>query len=227
MKQAADQLLTEEVTAEREWSVDGIPILTASISLPRPVRTEGRAAARIDRYYRMLQRSYLLYCERMLFPQSAEAYWTAIRNSTPLPRDTAALSYRVTWNHSGIWSLYTQTRESIGQRRAELLRRGDTWDLLTGYPLALPDFFPRHSAWKKRLRAAAQEEILRREAAGLARYQEDWRHALRDFNPQNFYLTAEGLCFFYQMHTIAPATEGIPVFCLPFSPEGPRLPGAE
>ena len=38
MKQAADQLLTEEVTAEREWSVDGIPILTASISLPRPVR---------------------------------------------------------------------------------------------------------------------------------------------------------------------------------------------
>ena len=37
MKSAADRLETETFTAEREWVVEGIPVLTARIALPEPV----------------------------------------------------------------------------------------------------------------------------------------------------------------------------------------------
>ena len=36
------------------------------------------------------------------------------------------------------------------------------------------------------------------------------------FPPLNFYLTEEGLAFFYPMYAIAPAVEGIPVFTVPY-----------
>lgn len=225
MRKAPASLCTEDFSAQREWTVEGIPVLSASLTLPRPVCSDTRTARRIERYYRAMQRSYLAYCEHLLFPRSAEAAQAAIRSSMPLPHDSAVLNYQITWNRDGIWSLYIQSRESLDGRRAELLRRGDTWDLLTGYPLALSEFFPRRSAWRKQLRSFAAQEIRRQEADGTACYQDGWPRRLRHFNSENFYLCEEGLCFFYPMYALAPPAEGIPVFCLPFAPEGPRLPG--
>ena len=39
-----------------------------------------------------------------------------------------------------------------------------------------------------------------------------------------FYLTPEGLAFFYPMYAIAPAAEGIPVFTVPYEAVGPYVP---
>lgn len=224
MNKKLEQLATEEVTTQRDWSVDGVPVLSAKLCLPKPLGDAGRAGRRIDGYYRALQRAYLRYCERWLFPQAAEAYRQACQNSTSLPHDTASLTHRITWNSNGFWSLYTQSRECVSGH-TELLRRGDTWDLESGYPLSLSAFFPRQSgSWRKRLRERAAAEILRQEALGTACYHDAWRQELRRFNSENFYLTAEGLCFFYQMYAIGPAAEGIPTFCLPYGDEGPILP---
>ena len=97
------------------------------------------------------------------------------------------------------------------------LRRGDTWDLSDGYPVPLSAFFPRRSGWRRRLMEAAEAEVRRREAAGVSRYHEGVRRKLRRyFNPHNFYLTAEGLVFFYPMYAIAPAAEGVPAFLVPW-----------
>ena len=83
--------------------------------------------------------------------------------------------------------------------------------------MPLKDFFPAGTAWKKRLLTHAAEEVQRRERAGAGRWREDWRQELRRrFNSQNYYLTAEGLAYFYPMYAIAPASEGIPVFLLPY-----------
>ena len=97
MEQVWERLETEAFTAEREWCVEGIPVLTAAVSLPRPVGPQTRMLRRIRRY--------------------AEG-------------------------------------------------------------------------WRRRLR--------------------------RSLSPLNFYLTEEGLAFFYPMYAIAPAVEGIPVFTVPY-----------
>ena len=88
--------------------------------------------------------------------------------------------------------------------------------------------FPAGHGWKKTLLSAAAEEILRQEAAGIAQYHDTWRQDLRRrFNAQNYYLSQEGLSFFYPMFSIAPAAEGVPVFTLPYAAQGPTLPAPQ
>ena len=226
MRELLTQLHTEPFAAEREWTVEGIPVLTASVSLPQPVPMNDRVSRRIHRYYQLQCRSFLRYCERWLLPQAEAEYHAALAASAPLPQFRAELSYRVTYNGNGLWSLYTQSREVTLPGRTLLTRRGDTWDLAAGYPAALSSFFPQAKGWKRQLLAAVEAEIQRQERDGVARYHEDWRRALRrQFNPRNYFLTENGLAFFYPMYAIAPAAEGIPVFTIPYGTAGFRFPG--
>ena len=216
MKESLTQLSTEAMTTEREWTVEEIPVLTAAVSLPEPVPAADRISRRIRRYYQLQCRSFLRYCEAYLLPLAAAEYRAALAASQPLPRLHAELTYQVTYNEGGLWSLYTQSREQGPGGQTALLRRGDTWDLASGYPVALSALFPRRSGWRRRLLEAVEAEAAQRTAAGVSQYHEGVRRRLRQyFNPQTFYLTGEGRAVFYPMYAIAPAMAGIPVFTIP------------
>jgi hypothetical protein len=225
-REALTALETVPFAAEREWAVDGVPVLSATVSLPRPALRTNPAARRIDRFYQAQGRAYLRYCERFLFPAAAAEYRQALLTSTPLPQYTAALTYHIACAERGVFSLYIDTQEWLGAQR-ELHRRGDTWDLAVGYPIPISACFPKRFPVRKTLLTAADDEINRQERAGVSRYHEDWRRALRrHFSRENFYLTPDGLHFFWQMYAIAPAAEGVPDFTLPFCADGCRWPVA-
>lgn len=220
-----DQLKLEPVLARREWTVDGVPVLTAELSLPRPVGEGGRPARRLARYYQLYARSYLRYCERWLFPQSAEACRLALETSAPIPQDSARLTYRVTCNGGGVLSLYTESVEKCGGR-TERRRHGDTWDLLTGAPIPLSACFPKKYPWRKALLRGAEAELERRERAGVTRCYEGWRRLLRrSFSPDHFYLSETELFWFWQALAVAPLGEGIPVFSVPYGENDCFFPG--
>ena len=223
MKTCLTELRTEPFAAEREWTVEGIPVLTAAVELPQPLDADA-VSRRIRRYYQAQCKAFLRYCERWLFPQAEAEYRAALAASAPLPCFRAELGYRVTYNSGGLWSLYTQSREVTGHTL--LTRRGDTWDLAAGYPVPLSAFFPARSLWRRQLLALAAEDIQRQERAGIARYDPEWRKKLRRFNSRNYYLTEEGLTYFFPMYAIAPAAEAIPAFTLPYG-ERALLPPAE
>ena len=215
MKASLTELRTESFAAEREWTVEGIPVLTATVELPQPQGADA-VSLRIRRYYQAQCKAFLRYCQRWLFPQAEAEYRAALAASAPLPCFRAELGYRVTYNEGGLWSLYTQSREHTLPGPALLTRRGDTWDLTTGYLVPLSAFFPVRSSWRKQLLSLAAEEIQRQERAGISRYDPDWRKKLRRFNSRNYYLTEEGLTYFFPMYAIAPAAEAIPAFTLPY-----------
>ena len=223
MKTCLTELRTEPFAAEREWTVEGIPVLTAAVELPQPQGADA-VSRRIRRYYQAQCKAFLRYCERWLFPQAEAEYRAALAASAPLPCFRAELGYRVTYNSGGLWSLYTQSREVTGHTL--LTRRGDTWDLAAGYPVPLSAFFPARSLWRRQLLALAAEDIQRQERAGIARYDPEWRKKLRRFNSRNYYLTEEGLTYFFPMYAVAPAAEAIPAFTLPYG-ERALLPPAE
>ena len=60
----------QPLAAEREWTEEGIPVLSATVSVPQPVPAADRTARRIRRYYQLQCRSYLRYCEKWLLPQA-------------------------------------------------------------------------------------------------------------------------------------------------------------
>lgn len=220
-----DMLTLEPFTAQREWTVDSVPVLIANLTLPRPVGESGRPARRLNRFYQLYARSYLRYCERWLFPQAAESYRLALESSGPLPQDYATLSYNVTCNGSGVLSLYVDSKECCGGR-LERRRHGDTWDLSTGYPIPISACFPRKSPWRKTLLRLTEQEVDRQERAGIAKYHDGWRRLLRrNFNPENFYLSETELHWYWQMYTVAPAAEGIPVFSTSYGENDCFFPG--
>lgn len=225
-----ERLETVEELLEREWTVDGIPVLLARVSLPKLKAPEmDRHLRRMDRYYRQFARSYLRYCGRFLLPRAQAEFRQAAAAGAPLPHFTAAMDYRVTWNEGGVWSLYTDARERGGLPLT--IRRGDTWDLRTGTPIPLSAFLPARTPVRRLLPDLAAQEIRRQQSAGVAAYREDWQRRLRrELCTGNYYLTTEGICFFYQMYALAPAAEGTPVFCLPWGTHGtaaPRTPEPE
>ena len=74
-----ERLETVEELLEREWTVDGIPLLSARVCLPKLKAPEmDRHLRRMDRYYRQFARSYLRYCGRFLFPQAQAEFRQAV-----------------------------------------------------------------------------------------------------------------------------------------------------
>lgn len=215
----------QSFTREHTWAVEEIPVLQARVCLPEPEECGTRIARRIRRYYQLQYRSWLKYCKLWLLPQAEAAYRRALAASAPLPCFQAELTFRITYQDHRLLSLYTQSREQLPSGRPLVIRRGDTWDLTEGYPLPLSAFFPPRSPWRRELPAFAAEELQRRSRAGLAPSPADWRRRLRrHFNPMNYYLTGEGLTFFYPMNCIAPAGEDLPAFALPWGHAGLQLP---
>ena len=224
MKNCIQQLEAETFSAEREWTADGIPVLRAESSLPCPAAPDTRIKRRIQYFYRLQSRSYLRYCENWLVPKAVADCRQALLDSAPLPQYTARLTYQITCNEAGILSLYTDSHEFTGGKPL-VLRRGDTWDLQTGYPLPAAAFFSGSTPVRKLLLRTAADEIRRQEEAGISRYSDAWPQAMkRAFNRSNFYITPDAFCFFWQMYSIAPAVEGIPVFSIPFGDGICRMP---
>ena len=131
----------EPYSAEREWTVEGIPVLTATVSVPHPVpEKEWR---RMRRYYQLQCRSYLRYCEKWLLPQAETEYREALAASAPLPCFRAELNYCITYQDDRFLSLYTYSREVTvpGPHWLHAVETPGTLPL--GIPCPCPPGFPR------------------------------------------------------------------------------------
>ena len=215
----------EDLRQEKAWDVDGIPVLHASVTLPQ-LALPTRRARRFDRYYKHLCKAYFAYCEQMLLPWARAQYKAALDTSAPWTHMRCEMSYRVTLHEENVISLYIDAKETNGPVPRLVLRRADTWDLSVMLPMPMGEFFPKHTAYRKRLIALARETAQTQMAQGVAVYDENYRVLLRRaFSSRNYYLTDAGLCFFYPMYAVAPSAEGIVTFTAPYDAErGPFAP---
>ena len=215
------EFVVRPAEAEREWNVEGVPVLRAYANLP-DVPDGVRQWKRIRSFYRLQNRLFFRYCEKELRPWAGAECRRAIENSVPCTCFQASLRFKETYRVGRLWSLYTELWENAAPGSPTRYRWGDTWDIQSGYPVALDNFFPPHSHWKRRLLTLAAEEIERQERRGLSRYCPDWRRRVkRSLNARNYFLTPEGIAFFYPMYALAPAAEGIPTFLCPWDGDAP------
>ena len=197
---------------------DDLPLLTAHAVLPC---REERPSRFFNSYYRRCYRFFEERCRRDWFPAAQEAFRHALESAAPIPQWQARLDADVTLQQAQLVSLRLDT-VLVTEAKQQRFLQGDLWDLRTGLPLALSDCFPPRSRWRRRLLRHAADSIQAQEA----HFHPAWRQALpRAFRPRNFYLTEEGLCFFFPPGTIAPASAGCPTFCLPYDNKaGPFVP---
>lgn len=211
-----------ELCWEEPVCIDGIPLLTICHQLPLLSHN-----GRFNRYYSACRDAFIHTCREDLLPALRLGYDAALTHGAPLPQWQGRLSTTVTLRDGPLLSLHTDVViTGCGERRH--IRRGDTWDLRHQLPLPLSLFFPPGTKLRRQLCTAADQEIARQEEAGLAHYHPQWRRMLpRAFHSHRFFLSEEGLYFFFPLYAIAPAAEGIPTFFLPYDREkGPFPPEA-
>lgn len=216
--------LGEALTEEGSWEADGITVLTASVTLPQLAGKSARAK-RFNRYYRRFCRAYFTYCKQLLLPEAAASCRAALEVSAPWTVAHAELVWRASCQRGELLSIVCDARESIHGQPPFSIRRSEVWDLSAGLPMPIEEFFPPHKRCKKLLLRFAREDTQRRVENGAA-YRENWRAMLRrTLNVRNFYLTDEGLCFYYPLCAVASAKEGIVTFTMPYDDKnGPFLP---
>ena len=217
-----DTVKLPDAPRELVFCAEELPVLTGEIILPH---REGKQGGRFNRYYQACADAFERCCRRELLPRAEAAYCRAVEDAGPLPQWQARLRTCVTLRRGKVVSLRSDTTVQ-GLPRPAASCRGETWDLRRELLLSLPDCFPRRTPWRKLLLSRAAQEIAQWERQGMARYHDGWQQLLSGaFHADRFYLTEEGLCFFFPPDSIAPPLEGIPTFCLPYSEEtGPFVP---
>ena len=203
-------------TWERTFFWEEEPVLLCSLTLPVFDRPSTRAGRRVSNYYVHLSRWLRSLWEQQVFPAACAALQSARDASLPFHPFRETVTFQVTRNGGGWFSLYWDSAWYTGGAHGMTARWGDTWDLTTGCPMSLSDFFPPRAEVKKLLPALAEQQAAAAMAAGTSLYDPNYAELLRkQFDCKRFYIDDHTLFFFYPLCSVAPYAEGVPVFSVP------------
>ncbi len=213
---------------ERTLNLEEEPVL--ALSVRRPAFPEKGALRRVECYFSRCTLLLREQWERVLYKKLCQA---RREDETFLPWQ-AGLNYTVTYWEPPLLSLRLEITHSDQLHRPRLWYVGETWDCAQGRPRSLGSFFPKNRRWRQQLLTQLTEQARRRVASGETLLHPDCPETVRrQFDPDRFYLTGEGLALFYPMYLLGPYAEGIPVFTVPLSltgtapPPGRELPGGD
>lgn len=194
---------------------EGEPVLSLSQALPLPVeerRPDPPDGTVLPASGRALEKPL----GRRPLPRACAALQEARAGSRPFLPWEAELVYHVTLECDGLSSLYVDVTERQNGTRPLTVRTAETWELRSGTPKTLSEFFPPRLFWKKPIIEALQRQALDRLQGGESLLFEDVETRVASyFSAKRFYLTEEGLSLFYPMWSLGSPAEGIPVFLLP------------
>lgn len=167
MEQVWERLETEAFTAEREWCVEGIPVLTAAVSLPRPVGPQTRMLRRIRRYYRAQAGRFCATASGSCSPWRRRHIGRPGRPAGPCPVCGGADVLRHLQRRGLLEPLYP-VLGADGERPGACCAAGVTHGSFAPDTRRLcGSFFPPRSPWRRLLLDTAAQEICRQEAAAV------------------------------------------------------------
>ena len=214
------EISTPPVTAQqwtRTMKQDGQPVLV--FTLRRPCVPNSGKTNRMERYFAQLAQQWQNHWENSLFPRACQAYTEAKERGKPFTPWQAELDHQVTFWRPPLVSLRLSITETGPCDRPLCTHIGETWDCSNGFPRTLRSFFPeRGRRWRRELIAALCAQAEARISSGESLLNPDCTRLIESaFDPDHFYLTAEGVAVFYPMYLLGPYAEGVPVFTLPLS----------
>lgn len=130
----------------------------------------------------------------------------------------AFLTYKVSMNENCMLSFYFDNYEFVGGAHGITIRKAQTFNFKKRRQVTLWDFFKN----KSEARNILINEILKQAENNMQNnpgvYFENYETLIKkNFNPENFYLTPQGIIIFYNQYEIAPYSTGIVEFLIPYS----------
>ncbi|MCR4772103.1 MAG: RsiV family protein [Oscillospiraceae bacterium] len=175
-----------DVPARHSWTKDGETVASLDVRLPH---IDG-VPKRVNNYYSILEKRLRSFCRRRARAGERGIY---------------RLDYTVGLSGGEYISIYCDVyRDGVVRARTAC-----TWDAASGYPLPLGHF----TELSRRAVTGRISALIERERFPV--YFKSYGKRLRRFyDPDNFWLSEEGIHFYYQPLTLAPAEYGVSHFLL-------------
>jgi hypothetical protein len=175
-------------------------------------------------YYRQKAHQNYRYASSKLFHAAIKQYNTSRAQGFPFHSYEFVEVFEPTYCKEPYVSLYREIYEFTGGAHGNTTRYGSTWDLKRNKQLSLADLFKKGWDYKYFMLQFIQGEAKRRKITGQADYFDNLTENLtKYFDEKNYYLTEKGIAIFYPLYTIAPYSNGIQVFVIPYPLFGDNL----
>lgn len=158
------------------------------------------------------------YVTNNMFKDAILGYNNSQNSDYPLNPYGATLAYEITYNQNCTLSTYRDEYYYSGGAHGNTTRKSDTYSLKNGRPMPLSSFFKGNVNYKKIIldEILRQAEQVQTENPGI--FFEDYKQLIvENFDINSFYLTTEGIEFYFQQYEIAPYVTGIVTFVIPYS----------
>ncbi len=156
------------------------------------------------------------YCAQTLYKNAMKRYSFSGENGNTLYAFELFRDYNVTYDKDGVLSLYFDRFRYDGGANGSTVRTSDNWKTDESRKLRLYELFPRGFDYMAYIENQVIMQIEEQLKTGNAYYFDDYKRLVRRyFNPENFYITDNGLTVFFQEITIAAHVSGIVTFEIP------------
>lgn len=207
-----------------ELLFDDTVVLTYKITYPQFSSRQFAGAVRaINLFYQQKAKTMERNSIKKLYPAAVQQYVFNKKNGYPSMQYQMISECKVTYTADCTISLFCDAYTYQGGANGMTVRTSDTWDLRTSRRRPLSSFFPRGTDVQAMLTAGVIAQIEAQEDEEA--YFDDYQESVQEFfDPDNYYLTPDGLTLYYQVYDIAPHSSGIPEFLFPWQRRGPIKP---
>lgn len=201
-------------------------VLMVDVKINYPFLIQGYSGntMRFNTYYRQKAHKNYRYASTSLYQAAIKQYNLSKTQGFPFNGFEFVEVFEPTYCRKPMISLFYDIYEFTGGAHGNTIRKGNTWDMERGTIITLDSLFVKDYDYTSTILKYIESEARRRQITGMAHYFENvGENVKKYFDPKNFYLTEEGLAIFYPLYTIAPYSEGIQVFIIPYFVFGDKL----
>lgn len=195
-------------------SADGTVILTGSVAYPQFENPDGEGMAALNEMYRTSAEEYIAWLQNNTYQLAEEAYQNSKAGGIFLPYSFYK-TFDVTYDHEDIISIVDYHSDFTGGAYTTETKLGATYQLSTGSLLSPYNIL-----------SGSEEEINQKVEAAFSAlidespdaFVENAKEIVKEnLSTMNFYLTSEGVTFFFQPDHIAPRAAGYPEISFPYT----------
>jgi hypothetical protein len=188
-------------------------VLSFRVSYPE-ISPYSIGVRRINGYNKMFGKDIVERAKGVIFK-------AAVRQAELLGNDFEELSvdasFQTMYLHNGLFSAFTDVFYKLGADGKAMTRKSQTWNIKSGRRIRLRELFDRHTDYIPFLFNELAARITDFERKNGEPCYPDWRiKAMRFFDTGNYYLTDDGIAFFFPQGSLTAGIWGIPTFYIGF-----------
>ena len=213
-----EPITVNRITTKRSLLYSDTPMVSVSIERPAmnsPLFRIGQK--RINAHFDIAAKSTENYAIKKRYPEAVRIFLQSVRDGRKHFPSDILMSYKVTYNRTGIISLYID-RSDYDSSGETTVRHGISRHVKTGFPVTLSEITEKpERRTKEQIISLVLEEAHKMEADNSVRFFPNLPKLLKKYySKDNFYLTESSLAFYCQSGDIAPQSAGILTFNIPF-----------